>query len=240
MTKRVVVGMLLAVVGGLAMLVAGMALFLVGCDVEKEAEEPDVTPTPAAEASPTPQATSTATPVNLDWEKAERAMEADRAKPRFRGELGDFVVVEPNTGSGYPCPEPYGPVVNPEQSELYFDLLGAMIDEVGSGSCQGVIFSITAGVADGTGGTFVGRGYFVGLPLEESFDAPAERLKLMTVADKPALAMLPIPDCIACLSEVVVIERFPTEATPGVTTWAHTDSLDKAIALVEQIIAAGQ
>jgi len=78
----------------------------------------------------------------------------------------------------------------------------------------------------------------VSLPLEESFDAPAERLKLITVAGKPALAMLPIPDCISCLSEVVVIERFPSETASGITAWAHTYSgLDKAIALVEQIMA---
>ena len=233
MTKRLLLGVLLAVV----------ALFLAACEVEEEAEEaeePDATSTVTAEASPTPQATSRATPVDLDWGAAERAAEADMAKPRFRGELGDFVVVEPNTGSGYPCPEPYGPVVNPERPELYFDLPGAMIDEVGSASCQGVIFSITAGVPDETGGTLVGRGYFVSVPLEESFDAPAERLKLITVAGKPALAMLPIPDCITCLTEVVVIERFPSETAPGITAWAHTSDLGEAITLVEQIMAAGQ
>jgi hypothetical protein len=218
MTKRFFVCMLLAV----------MALFLAACEVEEEAEEPEVTPTPAA---------PTATPADLDWEKAERAMEADNAKPRFRGELGDFAVVEPNTTPGYPCPEPYGPLVNPEQSELYFELPGAVIDTATSGSCQGTVISITAFVPDETSGTRVGRGYFASLPLDLSFNAPADRLKLMTVAGKPALAMLPIPDCIACLSEVAVIERFPTEGAPGITTWAYTYSLDHAVALVEQIMA---
>jgi hypothetical protein len=154
--------------------------------------------------------------------------------------MGDFVVVEPNSGSGYPCPEPYGPVTNPERAEFYFDLPGAVIDSVGTASCQGTIFSITANISDSEGGAIVGRGYFVSPKLEESFNAPAERLKLITVAGKPAIAMLPIPDCISCVSEVSVIERFPSGAAPGITVWAHTSSLDKAIALVEQIMATWQ
>jgi hypothetical protein len=199
------------------------------------------TPTLPAEPSPTPLATSTALPTDLDWEKAEQSAIADNAKPRFRGVLGDFVVVEPNSGSNYPCPEPYGPAVNLESSEPYFNLPGAVIDDVEAGACQGTVVSITAGVPDETSGTLVGRGYFLGPKMRVSFDAPAERLKLITVAGKPALAHLPIPDCISCLTEVVVIERFPTEAAPGITAWAHTYSgLDRAIALVEQIMAGGK
>ena len=220
MTKRLLLVVLLAVV----------ALFLAACEVEEEAEEPDVTPTPA---------TPTVTPLDLDWEKAEQAAEADMAKPRFRGQLGDFEVVGPNTATNYPCPEPYQPGTNPEQSELYFDLPGAVIDTVGS--CEGTVISITAGVSAEGSGTLVGRVYFVSLPFGQSFDAPAERLELMTVAGRPALAMLPIPDCIACLSEVVVIERFPSDTAPGITAWAHTyDGLDRAIALLEQIMAGAE
>jgi hypothetical protein len=211
---------------------------------------PTVTPTPAAtltttpavtpEASPTPPPTSTGPPTELDWERAEQSAMEDNAKPRFRGEMGDFVIVEPNSGPGYPCPEP-GPATNLEQSELYFDLPGLEIDSIGTGACQGTIVSIQAGVPGELGGATVGRGYFLSLPLEESFDAPAERLKLMTVAGKPAIAMLPIPDCIACVTNIAVIERFPTEAAPGITAWVHTlQSLDKAIALLEQMMAGGK
>jgi hypothetical protein len=229
MRKRLILGVLLAVV----------AVFLAAC--EEEGEGPDATPTQAtatAETTPTVEATPTVTPVDLDWSKAILAMQADNAKPRFRGELGDFVVVEPNTGSGYPCPEPYQPGTNPEQSELYFTLPGAVIDTVGS--CQGTVISITAGGPDEGSGAIVGRGYFLDLKLETSFNAPAERLKLITVEGKPAIAMLPIPDCISCLSEVVAIERFPTDETPGIVASAHTYSgLDKAIALVEQTMVAG-
>lgn len=194
--------------------------------------------TPTATVTPAGTAGVPGTPTVLDWEKAEQAAQADMAKPRFRGQLGDFLVVAPNSGANYPCPERYEPATDPERSELYFELPGAVIDSVGTGACQGTVISVTAGVPDEGGGTFVGRGYFVGLPLQQSFDAPAERLELMTVAGRPAIAMLPIPDCIACLTELVAIERFPTETASGITAWAHTYAgLDRAIALVEQIMA---
>jgi len=172
-------------------------------------------------------------------ERAKQATEADRAKPRFRGELGDFVIVEPNTATGYPCPEPYQPGTNPEQSELYFSLPGAVIDMVGS--CQGTIIAITASVPDGVNAAMVGRGYFLGPKLEEPFDAPAERLKLITVGGMPALAELPVPHCMVCPSQVVVIERFPSEAGPGIAVSARTtNDLDRAIALAEQIMGLRQ
>jgi hypothetical protein len=172
-------------------------------------------------------------------ERAKQATEADRVKPHFRGELGDFVIVEPGTASGYPCPEPYQPATNPERSELYFSLPGAVIDMVGS--CQGTIIGITASIADEAGGAVVGRGYFLGPKLEEPISAPAERLKLITVGGKPAVAEVPIPDCMVCTSQVVVIERFPSEAGPGITVSARTlNDLDRAIALAEQIMGVRQ
>ncbi|MGD0205733.1 MAG: hypothetical protein ABSB57_04770 [Dehalococcoidia bacterium] len=174
-------------------------------------------------------------------DRAKQATEADKAKPRFRGELGDFVIVEPNTTNHYPCPEPAQFATNLERSELYFSLPGAVIDAEGAASCQGTIFSITAFVPDASGEAMVGRGYFVAPRLELNADAPEERLKLITVGGKPALAELPIPDCMVCDSQVVVIERFPSEAAPGVFTWVRTiNDLDKAIALAEQIMGVRQ
>lgn len=168
-------------------------------------------------------------------EKAKQATEVENAKPRFRGELGDFLVVEPGTASAYPCPEPYQPGANPEQSELYFNLPDAVIDMVGS--CQGTIISITASIADAGGSALIGRGYFLSPKLEVPFDAPKDRLKLITVGGKPALAELPIPDNFLSTSQVVVIERFPSEAAPGITVWARTiNDLDGAIALAEGIM----
>ncbi len=233
MTKRLILGMLGRApvgVGVLLVLAAVTVLFLAACEVE---EEVDVTDAPTREASPT------ATPVNLDPGKAQKAMEADRAKPRFRGEVGDFVVVEPKTA--YPCPGPDQPLLNLEQSELPFEFPGAVADKAGTESCQGAVMSIS----DDGGTTLVGRSYFLGPKLNISFDAPAERLKLLTTVTRtlygsgnapwatpvPAIAMLPIPDCISCVSEVVA-------TYDGIAVWAQSDSLDKAKALVQQIIDA--
>ncbi len=168
-------------------------------------------------------------------ERAKQASAADRAKPRFRGELGDFVVVERGTLSNYPCPEGHRPGTDPERSELYFELPGDTID--GVGSCQGTIISIDASIADAAGGALVSRGYFLGPKLETLFDAPAERLKLITVGGKPALAELPVPDCIVCTSQVAIVERFPSEQAPGIAVWVRTtNDLDRAMALAEQIM----
>jgi hypothetical protein len=166
-------------------------------------------------------------------ERAKQASEADRAKPRFMGELGDFVIVEPNTSDNYSCPEPYQPATDLEGSELYFSLPGAVLDM--AGSCQGTVTSIRMIFPDS--GDMVGRSYFLGPKSGGSWDAPEDRLKLITVGGKPALAELPIPDDFASQSQVVVIERFPSEEAPGITVWARTtNDLDKAIALAEEIM----
>jgi len=226
MTKWIVLGIFLMVV---ASAIAGGALVVVSQGGGETGTTPEEVPTPSPVLQPEGDAI----------ERAKQATAADRAKPRFTGELGDFVIVEPNTATGYPCPEPHQPAANPEQSELYFSLPGAVMDMVGS--CQGTIIAITASVPDGVNGAMVGRGYFLGPKLEEPFDAPAERLKLITVGGKPALAELPIPDCMVCPSQVVVIERFPSEAGPGIAVSARTtNDLDRAIALAEQIMGLRQ
>lgn len=181
-------------------------------------------------------------------EKSKKAIDLERSKPRFRGELGDFFVAGPQETNNYPCPEPYQPgpgdphnpgssIAELQESELYFAIPGAAIDAVGS--CQGKVISIRVIVSSSPGEphAVVGRVYFIKPKFEVFFDAPRERLKLMTVGGKPALAELPIPDVFASLSNIVVIERFPTGTAPGIAAWAQTiNDLDKAIALVEQIM----
>jgi len=217
-----VAGILLA--AGIAL---GVYFAIQGGDGTSVAQEPD-------------QPTATAGQGDF-VERLEQTLEADRAKPRFRGELGDFVIVDPNTSNHYPCPEGAQPATNVEQSELYFNLPGAVIDMGTSGSCQGIFTSITALFPGAPSETIVGRGYFLAPRLELNAEAPADRLKLITVGGKPALAEVPIPDCTLCPGQVVVIERFPTEAAPGIFTWARTiNDLDKAIALVEQIMGVQQ
>lgn len=237
-----------------------------GTSVAQETEEPtaaapaaDSSPAPAATAEPSPElsaapggaeAEAGATPEEVlaptpvlegkgdPVERAKQATAADRAKPRFTGELGDFVIVGPDTSAArYSCPEPAQFATNLERSELYFSLPGAVIDAESAASCQGIIFTITAFVPDGANAAMVGRAYFPTPKLELSRDAPAERLKLITVGGRPSLAELPIPDCITCPSQVAVIERFPSEEGPGIFTWVRTtNDLDRAIALAEQIM----
>ena len=229
MTKWIVLGIFLMVV---ASAIAGGALVVVSQGGGETGTTPEEVPTPSPVLQPEGDAI----------ERAKQATEADRVKPRFRGELGDFVIVGPNTSaSRYLCPERAQFATNLEQSELYFSLPGAVIDAEGAASCQGIVFTITAFVPDASGEAMVGRGYFLSPKLELSRDAPAERLKLITVGGKPALAEVPIPDCIVCPGEVVVIERFPSEAAPGIFTWVRTtNDLDKAIALAEQIMGVRQ
>jgi len=229
MTKWIVLGIFLMVV---ASAIAGSVLVLVerqGGEETGTIAEQVLAPTPVSQG------------IGDVTKRAQQATEADSAKSRFRGDLGDFVIVEPDTTNHYPCPEPAQFATNLEQSELYFNLPGAVIDAEGAASCQGIVFTITAFVPDASGEAMVGRGYFLSPKLELSRDAPAERLKLITVGGKPALAEVPIPDCIVCPGEVVVIERFPSEAAPGIFTWVRTtNDLDKAIALAEQIMGVRQ
>ena len=217
-----VAGILLA--AGIAL---GVYLATQGGDGTSEAQEPD-------------QPTATAAAGQGDFvERLEQALAADRAKPRFRGELGDFAIVDPNTSNNYPCPERAQPATDIAHSELYISLPGAVVDMVSY--CQGIFTSITALVPAAPSETIVGRGYFLAPRLELNAEAPADRLKLITVGGKPALAEVPIPDCTLCPAQVVVIERFPSEAAPGIFTWARTtNDLDKAIALVEQIMGVQQ
>jgi hypothetical protein len=207
-------------------------------DVSEEASPTEtVTQTPS-QALRTGAEITNLTPVVGDLEAAiEKAKEAtalDNAKPRFRGELGDFVIVE-SVAPHYPCPEPYQPASNIERSELYFSLPGAGISTDMVGSCQGTVIGITADVGDGY--SMVGRAYFLGPKVELSIDAPADRLKLMTVGAKPALAELGVPGGLLTTTQVVVIERFPSETAPGIITWAQSiDDVNRAIRLAEAIM----
>ena len=218
---------------------AFLGIAFVGCEDISEEAFPVETATQAPSQTPATAAEITnLTPVVGDVEEAiERAKQAqavDDAKPRFRGELGDFNVVGPDTGAThYPCPEPYQPGTNAEQSELYFSLPGAGIGMVGS--CQGTVISITADVGDGY--SMIGRSYFLGPNVFVFFDAPADRLELMTIGGRPALAELGIPGGLLTTTQVVVIERFPSETAPGIFTWAQSiDEVDGAIKLAEAIM----
>lgn len=84
----------------------------------------------------------------------------------------------------------------------------------------------------------IGRRYFVGLA-RVPYEAPIERLRLLTVTGKPAIVELPMPEVPGTL-RLAVVERFPTSDKPGILTFIDNTpkSLAEAIELAEQIMKA--
>jgi len=165
-------------------------------------------------------------------EKAKEATTLDNAKPRFTGQMGDFVVGQP---SAYPpctfSSEQAYDINVVMRSELYSPALG---DNAQAAACaDGTIVSISPDHR-------VGRRYFVGPP-SVPYEASLERLKLLTVGGKPAIAELPIPGNFVSYARLTVIERFPSEQKPGILTWADIiNDLDGAIKQAEQIMGVSQ
>jgi len=164
------------------------------------------------------------------------ALRADQAKPRFKGPMGDFLVSPHEWAELPPCPQPRRPVTaeDVKASELYSPVLG--------GAYVGHDDDRAYGCADGTirvmGSIPALRRYFVG-PAKVAWDAPLDRIVLLTVAGHPAIALLPIPGWGApYMLELVVVQRFPSGNKPGIMVFVgHTDqTLDEAVAKAERII----
>jgi len=81
-----------------------------------------------------------------------------------------------------------------------------------------------------------GRRYFVG-PAKVPFEAPFDRLVLLTVIGHSALAQLPIPAYPGSL-RLAVIERFPSGHESGILVWIDNThmTLKEAAALAAQIM----
>lgn len=88
------------------------------------------------------------------------------------------------------------------------------------------------------GPEIISRGYFVGKPIVP-YDVPIDRLVLLTVAGKPAIAQLPTPGFPGDL-RLTVIERFPSGKRPGIAVEiANTfKGLDEAAELATRIMGA--
>ena len=164
------------------------------------------------------------------------ALRADQAKPRFKGPMGDFLVTPHEVAELPPCPQPRRPVTaeDVKASELYSPVLG--------GAYIGHDDDRAYGCADGTiqimGSIPAARRYFVG-PAKVAWEAPLDRLVLLTVAGHPAIALLPIPGWpMRDMLELVVVQRFPSSDKPGIIVLVgHTDqTLDEAVAKAERII----
>jgi len=153
---------------------------------------------------------------------------ADEAKPRYQGALGDFLVGPGQVADWPPCPRAEKPA-DPKASELYSPVFseGAEASECADGR--------SLGISD-YGAEAMGRRYFVG-SAKVPYEAPLDRLKLLTVGGKPAIAQLPMPGIPSTL-RLAVIERFPSGDQPGILVWIdNTDkSLQEAVELAEQIM----
>lgn len=163
------------------------------------------------------------------------AVAADQAKPIYEGPLGDFIVGIHQGSSAPPCQRPFRPAKNEKikASDLYSPLFGDNLEGFVVECADGKITAI--GVF---GPEVMGKGYFVGRPIVP-YEAPAERLKLLTVASKPAIAQLPgFPGTL----RLAVIERFPIGNQPGILVSIENTfkNLDAAAGLAAQIMGVRQ
>lgn len=157
----------------------------------------------------------------------------DQAKPVYEGLLGEFLVTPRRGGEIPPCPRPLRPAKNEKikASELYSPVFGDNLEGFVAECADGKIVAIEI-----YGPEIIGRGYFVGKPTVP-YEAPLDRLKLLTVAGKPAIAELPMSGFSWPL-RLAVIERFPSGDQPGIAVGTdNTDkSLEEAIELAAQIM----
>jgi hypothetical protein len=168
----------------------------------------------------------------------DEAFRADQAKPRYKGPLGDFLV-EPLRNAEYPpCPQPMRPIDRDRDlktSELWRP--GLVPINLGYvGGPEGPALKCADGTILGLVLTeYTGRRYFVG-PAIVPYQAPLDRLVLMTVAGHPAIAELPIPGWPNAF-ELTVVQRFPSDKKPGILVYVgRQNTLDETVTRAEWII----
>jgi len=170
-------------------------------------------------------------PVEKAVEEAKEATALDNAKPRFQGQMGDFMVGDKSTSP--PCPGPTQWVYDLDvikASELYSPAFGENVEAVAC--ADGTVMAVLTQ----TDTSRAARTYFTGPPSVPA-EAPRDRLKLVTVAGKPAIAELPIPGNFLSSARLAVVERFPNGQEPGILIGVQTtNDLDGAIKLAEQIM----
>lgn len=157
----------------------------------------------------------------------------DQATPVYEGPLGDFIVGRHQGSSLPPCPRPLRPAKHEKikASDLYSPVFGYNLEGFVAECADGRIIGIEIYGAD-----ILSRVYFVGKPIMP-YQVSLDRLKLLTVAGKPAIAQLPMPG-FSWRIRLAVIERFPSGNQPGILVEiADTDrSIEAASELAVQIM----
>ena len=160
----------------------------------------------------------------------------DEAKGRYLGPLGDFLVTHNVWPDRPPCPKPYRQAANYKTSELYSPVFGENPEAL---ECaDGKMLGISTYIFEPSGYPItVGKAYFVGAA-KVPFEASLDRLMLLTIAGKPAIARLLAPGVPWSPPDLAVIERFPSSDRPGimVTVQESDRSLEETIALAARII----
>jgi len=197
----------------------GLAVVAVTRSIGPFRERPHVTTSPAPK-SHQPDPSSGTNP----------SAAADQAKPAYTGVLGDFLVTAKvgQVADWPPCPEPRRPAKNYKASEVYSPVFGDLeVYECADGKIIGLSVY---------GEPAIGKRYFVG-PAKVNYFAPLDRLELLTVAGRPAIAQLPAPGDPESL-RLAVIQRFPSNSQPGIMVWVDftSKSVEEAAALAAQIM----
>jgi len=208
MTKRLIMGMLLAV----------MAVLPLACEVEQEVEEPDVTPTLSAAASPTAQATPT---LPASVAEQERLRQEEDAKPKFEGVVNG-IRLYPTGGGASERKDACSDAKPEEVQQVSMDaaagtpmeiaptyLPAGAEEQAATGppvACKGILTDVERWwVIPGKGSVLIGRRQG-----EQAIDvgASADRISPATVGGKRAVVVKPLTPAGYGYSMIVVAEDF--------------------------------
>lgn len=249
--KRNPVQLVLAVLAVLAVTAGAWGTLLAAGPGDKAPQVSSPTPTAHPDDAPVgddwprgplPRVSPTPIPLHPKLVISHTATALDRAKPRFLGELGDFIVVPDQARNLESCPSGRGTFATTgdpelERSELFFTLPGYKLSS--AGMCDGrVVWVLTE---DQRGGTAL-RGYFTAPKAKVELNAPRDRIQLVTVAGRPGIVRLPVPGRVTQASALLVLQR-PPDAPVRSGIFVHVTTVDQGPEYVqriaEQIMAQG-
>jgi len=190
------------------------------------------------------QSSSTVPPT---LQELEATTEADAAKGRFEGVLGDFLVLDPSgprteEAAVFRCPDGAKYTYETDQAVLrQHELWSPAFGPHGLGfGCpgEGLRFINNAGRDEGGGRVQLLRVYVKTLPfpIVSMSDAPRDRLELIEVEGHPALIERPLA-AVAPFTYLTVIERGPEGGAQGIVVRVGlAPSSEEAIALAEALM----